>query len=108
MERRYKLFFDILSQLNNEGVLQKFILIGGWCQILYKQFFGNPVEISTLRTADVDFLLPNPLKIDKAVNIPLIFKKLGFDEEFSTPEGYTKYVHPDLEIEEEAKLVHMK
>ena len=58
MERRYRLFFDIISELNREGILQGLILIGGWCLIIYKQYFGDPVEISTLRTVDIDFFIP--------------------------------------------------
>lgn len=99
MERRYRLFFDILSELDKEGVLRNLILIGGWCQNVYKEHFGNPLEISTLRTADVDFLISNPPKIEKKTNLPEVFKRIGFDEEFSTLNGYAKYVHPELEIE---------
>jgi len=55
--------------------------------------------LSSLRTADIDFLIPLPIKIEKKIDLPSIFSKLGFDEEFSTSAGYRKYVHPDLEIE---------
>lgn len=99
MEERFRLFFHILSELSKEGVLQNLILIGGWCQNVYKEYFGNPLEISTLRTADVDFLISNPPNIGKEANLPQVFKRIGFDEEFSILNGYTKYVHPELEIE---------
>jgi len=90
MKERFKLFFDILSELNREGVLQDLILIGGWCQNVYKEYFGDPPEISTLRTADVDFLIPNPPKIKKKTNLSAVFERIGFDEEFSMLNGYTK------------------
>jgi len=76
-----------------------FILIGGWCPLVYKEYFGNPVEISMQRTADLDFLVPNPLRIHKDVDVSVIFDELGFDRKVSLLEGYEKYVHPDLEVE---------
>jgi hypothetical protein len=75
------------------------ILIGGWCPLVYKEYFGNPVEISMQRTADLDFLVPNPPRIHKDVDVSLILEELGFDRELSLLEGYEKYVHPDLEVE---------
>ena len=99
MEENDNLFFKILSELDKAEILQYLILIGGWCQKLYRLFFNNPVELSSLRTADIDFLIPLPVKINKTIDVPDIFKNLGFDEVFSGLGGYTKYVHPDLEIE---------
>ena len=99
VDGRHKLFVDMLSGLGKAGVLENLILIGGWCQNVYKVYFGDPPEISTLRTADVDFLIPNPRKIEKGFDLPRFFKSVGFDEEFSVMGGYVKYVHPELEIE---------
>lgn len=93
-----KFFVEILSALERERVLKHFILIGGWCQRLYRHHFNYPTGISALRTADIDFLVRNPEKIHTKVDIAKILKTLGFDELFH-PQGYIKYVHPDLEIE---------
>ena len=81
------------------GVLSEIILIGGWCPVVYKEYFGNPVEISMQRTADLDFLIPRPLQLKQDVDVSLIFHGLGFDRKVSLLDGYEKYVHPDLEIE---------
>ena len=99
MDAGDKLFYNILSELDKAGVLKNLILIGGWCQKLYRIYFDNPAELSALRTADIDFLIPLPIQIEKKVNLPAVFFGLGFDEVFSTSTGYRKYVYPDLEIE---------
>jgi hypothetical protein len=99
MEKGDKLFYDILSLLDKQGILQQFILIGGWCQKLYRSKFNNPPELSALRTADIDLLVREPKNIKKNVDLTKILKSFNFDEEFSMPEGYIKYVHPEMEIE---------
>jgi hypothetical protein len=99
VEKENDLFFSILIRLDKEEVLRDIILIGGWCPLVYKEYFGNPVEISMQRTADLDLLVPNPPRIHKDVDVSLIFKELGFDKKVSLLDGYEKYVHPDLEVE---------
>lgn len=99
MKKEHSLFLKILTRLNQEDVLCDIILIGGWCPLVYKEYFGNPVEISLQRTADLDFLIPNPPRIHKDVDVSLIFEELGFDRKVSLLDGYEKFVHPDLEIE---------
>jgi hypothetical protein len=99
VEKENDLFFTILIRLDKEEVLQDIILIGGWCSLVYKEYFGNPVEISMQRTADLDFLVPNPPRIHKDVDVSLILEELGFDRKVSLLDGYEKYVHPDLEVE---------
>ena len=99
MEKEHDLFFAILASLDKEEVLQDIILIGGWCPLVYKEYFGNPMEISMQRTADLDFMIPNPPQIHKDVDVSLILEELGFDKKLSLLDGYEKYVHPDLEVE---------
>jgi hypothetical protein len=99
VEKENDLFFTILIRLDKEEVLRDIILIGGWCSLVYKEYFGNPVEISMQRTADLDLLIPNPPRIHKDVDVSLILEELGFDRKVSLLDGYEKYVHPDLEVE---------
>lgn len=99
MEKEHDLFYKILQRLNMAGVLSEIILIGGWCPVVYKEYFGNPVEISMQRTADLDFLIPRPLQLKQDVDVSLIFHGLGFDRKVSLLDGYEKYVHPDLDVE---------
>lgn len=56
MEKERDLFFAVLLSLNKAEILRDIILIGGWCPLVYKEYFGNPVEISAQRTADLDIL----------------------------------------------------
>ncbi len=63
----YNLFFKTLNSLYGVSVLENIILIGSWCH-----YFSNAAEIPLLRTMDIDFLIPNPPKIQKEVNIPEI------------------------------------
>ena len=99
MEKEHNLFIAILISLNKAQVLRDIIFIGGWCPLIYRAYFGNPVEISVQRTADLDILVPNPPRIHKEVDVSLILKELGFDRKVSPLDGYEKYVHPDLEVE---------
>ena len=99
MEKENDLFLTILIRLDKAEVLRDIILIGGWCPLVYKEYFGNPVEISMQRTADLDLMVPNPPRIHKDVDVSLILEELGFDRKVSLLDGYEKYVHPDLEVE---------
>lgn len=99
MEKEHDLFISILKSLEDIGALNDLLLIGGWCPLIYREHFGNPVEISVRRTADLDFLIINASRIKKEIDIPGALKELGFDEKISRTDGYVKYVHPDLEIE---------
>ncbi|MBM3707341.1 MAG: hypothetical protein FJW69_03215 [Actinobacteria bacterium] len=99
MKRKSSLFFKILNKLNEEGVLEDIVLIGSWCHYFYRVYFSNSFEIPLLRTLDVDFLIPNPPKIHKKVNVPEILETLDFVPSHNYLTGYTKYVHPELELE---------
>ncbi|HNZ11896.1 MAG: hypothetical protein KBG22_14210 [Smithella sp.] len=99
MEKEHDLFFAVLLSLKKAEVLRYIVLIGGWCPLVYKEYFGNPVEISAQRTADLDILVPNPPRIHKEIDVSLILNKLGFDRQVSPLDGYEKYVHPDLDVE---------
>jgi hypothetical protein len=99
MKRKSNLFLNTLNILGKAGVLEDIILIGSWCHYFYKVYFSNAQEIPLLRTLDIDFLIPNPPKIHKDVNIPEILETLDFVPSHDYLTGYTKYVHPELELE---------
>jgi len=99
MERKNSLFFVTLHALHKTGVLKDIILVGSWCHYFYRQYFDNAPEIPAVRTLDIDFLVPNPPKIKKEVNIPEILTALGFSPLHNYTTGYVKYVHPELELE---------
>lgn len=99
MERKNNLFLNTLNALYEAGVLGDIILIGSWCHYFYRVYFSNAQEIPLLRTLDIDFLIPNPSNIRKDVNIPEILGNLDFVSSHDYLTGYTKYVHPELELE---------
>jgi len=99
MKRKNNLFLNTLNVLEKAGVLEDIILIGSWCHYFYRVYFSNAQEIPLLRTLDIDFLIPNPPKIHKDVNIPEILETLDFVSFHDYLTGYTKYVHPELELE---------
>jgi hypothetical protein len=96
-KRQYELCLEILRRFHKAGILDDFILIGSWCVYFYKDYFTAVpyIDQTTIRTRDIDFLIDNPKRIQRQVNIPLLLKDLGF---VGSP-GYIKLDHPDLLLE---------
>lgn len=99
MKDNYELFHKILLKFHFSGILENLILIGSWVLPIYKIYFDDSPEIPILRTSDIDFLIPNPPKINNKVDIPKILAEFEFEEQFSLLDNHSKFVHPDLEIE---------
>lgn len=99
MDTTKKLFLNILHALDDEKVLEELIIIGGWCLFIYREYFGNPISISSIRTADIDFLVSVRQRFSRNIDINAIFSKLDFEQVFSLNKGFIKYVHPELEAE---------
>ena len=71
-------------------------LIGSWCFALYQEHLG--VRKYPFRTPDIDFLIPQPFKLKKKIDLvkllePLVFK-LSIDND-----GYVYLWSPELKIE---------
>ncbi len=100
-KKQFELCHEILRRLHKVGVLRHFILIGSWCIYFYKDYFSNVpfIDQATIKTRDIDFLIDNPGKIRRYVNIPELLKDLGFVTIFKGAEGYIKLDHPDLILE---------
>jgi len=93
------LLFKILRLLEKEGVLKHLIIAGSWCLYFYKFYYNKKQPIVSLRTRDVDFLLPDPKSITKEVNLPELLKDLGFVIDYRGEQGYIRLVHPSIFIE---------
>lgn len=89
---------SVLERLDEAGVLQDIVLIGSWCLEGYKDYFGRNSLLTALRTRDIDFLVPNPARIRKAVDVPALLADLGFLTEFHH-NGYIRLLHPELIVE---------
>ncbi len=100
-KNQYKLCLEVLRRFNKAGILDGLILIGSWCLYFYKDYFENMpyIDISTIKTRDIDFLVPIPAKIKEEVDIPELLKNLGFVIDFKGSKGYIKLDHPDLIVE---------
>jgi hypothetical protein len=87
-----------LERLAHAGVLEDIVLIGSWCLEGYRGYFGRKTPLTTLRTRDIDFLVPRPTRIRKSVDVPALLEDLGFVTDFHRG-GYIRLVHPELIVE---------
>ncbi|MFH1288562.1 MAG: GSU2403 family nucleotidyltransferase fold protein [bacterium] len=102
MEKKQSdLCLEILKRFHNTGILNDFILIGSWCAYFYNEYFSGTsyLDRRTIKTRDIDFLIDNPKRIEKAVDIPNLLEDLGFVIVYKGNEGYIKLEHPDLIVE---------
>ena len=97
-EAPYALCFDVLKRLEKASVLGDLILVGSWCVYFYKQHYAKGERAFSLRTTDIDFLIPIPPKIHHPTDIQKLLADLGFRESFSS-EGFIRLVHPEFTID---------
>ncbi len=98
MEKKYDLCLEILKRFQQVGILDKIIIVGSWCIYFYKDYFQDKNYTSSIRTRDIDILVPLPFRSKKTINIPELLKDLGFIVDFHR-EGYIRLLHPELIIE---------
>jgi len=100
-KKQSELCLEVLRRLHKVGVLDDFILIGSWCLYFYKDYFRNTpyIDQAVIKTRDLDFLVHEPAKLKRKVNIPELLKDLGYVTIFKGSEGYIKLDHPDLILE---------
>lgn len=97
MIKRYNLLLKALKELDKHQLLNHLVLTGSWCLLLYSKHYKG-IELSTIRTRDVDFLFPLPSKIRGKVDIPEILEEVGFSMDFSNS-GIIRLTHPQLLID---------
>lgn len=93
-----ELCLEVLRRLDKAGVLQEIILVGSWCVLFYRAYFGGKVKLSALRTRDMDFLIRTPPKIKSNIYMAELLKDLGFIPDLHG-EGYVRMSHPELIID---------
>jgi len=84
--------------MQEAGVLDEAMVIGSWCIYFYRDYFAETDYTSSIRTRDIDFLLPRHLKFKGEIDLAELFKDLGFVIDFS-PKGAFRLVHPELIID---------
>lgn len=98
MDAPVALWCKVLDRLDEAGVLQHLVLIGSWCIPCYGEYFAGVPYTTSIRTRDLDFLVPSPRHPMPRVNLPELLKDLGFVVDFRG-EGYMKLDHPELIVE---------
>lgn len=96
---QYDLCVEVLRRLDKSGVLKHIVLIGSWCTLFYKSYFGHIKYAPALKTRDIDLLVPHPPAISDKTNVAELLKDLGFVVGFDAPQGYIRLEHPGLIVE---------
>jgi len=98
-KKKYDLCLEVLRRMKREGILEKIMLVGSWCVILYEDYFKGKSILPVLRTRDLEFLFPVPLNLDRKTDLYDLLKDLGFVLDYKGEQGYTIFQHPDLILE---------
>ncbi|MGH7197882.1 MAG: GSU2403 family nucleotidyltransferase fold protein [Candidatus Omnitrophota bacterium] len=96
---QYNLCLEVLRRLHKAGIFKNAILVGSWCMPFYKEYFAGQKYDPSIRTRDIDFLIPRPSGLDVKIDVADLVKDLGFVRGFRGHEGYIVLEHPDLIIE---------
>lgn len=89
---------EILQSLDRQGALKHLVLIGSWVTLFYRDYFKNQNYHPTIRTTDIDFLVPKKPIRGLNVDLSSTLKKLGFSENFSS-DGLVTFSKPELDVE---------
>lgn len=85
--------------MKKEGILDKIMLVGSWCIVLYEDYFKGKSILPVIRTRDLEFLFPIPLDLDRKTDLYDLLKDLGFVLDYKGEQGYIIFQHPDLILE---------
>jgi len=96
---QYDLCIEVLHRLDKAGILKDIVLVGSWCTLFYKDFFGSKKYMTSLTTRDMDLLIPLPRAIKVKTDVAELLKDLGFIVGFSGSQGYIRLEHPQLIVE---------
>jgi hypothetical protein len=96
---QYDLCVEVLRRLDKSGILKHIVLVGSWCTLFYKSYFGKAGYSPVLKTRDIDLLVPRPLSISGKTNVAELLKDLGFVTGFDSHQGYIRLEHPVLIVE---------
>lgn len=100
-KKQHELCLEILRRFDKAGILKDIILIGSWSAYFYNEYFTGTsyLDRAALKTRDIDFLIHDPAKIRREVNVPELLHDLGFIIIYKGNKGYIKLEHPDLLLE---------
>lgn len=98
-KKKYDLCLEVLRRMKKEGILDKIMLVGSWCIVLYEDYFKGKSILPVIRTRDLEFLFPVPLNLDRKTDLYDLLKDLGFVLNYKGEQGYIIFQHPDLILE---------
>jgi len=98
MQKKYALLNEVLNRFQDAGILEDLVLVGSWCLHFYRDYFPPEIFQPSIRTRDIDFLVPRIPKTNKKIDIVELLKKDGFIPTFSAS-GYLRLEHPEMIIE---------
>lgn len=97
---QYKEFWNFISLLKNNDLLQYVVVIGSWAEYLYAQSSILPGFQAKLRTLDIDFLIKNMRRPAIPKSITNLAQEEGYTIDNDVLTGTTKIYTPGLmEIE---------
>jgi len=96
---QYDLCIEVLRRLDKARILKHIVLVGSWCTLFYKEFFGSKKYMTSLTTRDMDLLIPLPGAIKVKTDVAELLKDLGFIVGFTGSQGYIRLEHPQLIVE---------
>lgn len=98
-KKKYDLCLEVLRRMKRAGILDKIMLAGSWCVLLYQDYFKGKSILPVLRTRDLEFLFPIPLNLGRKTDLFDLLKDLGFVLDYRGEQGYIIFQHPDLILE---------
>jgi len=90
---------EVLRRLDKAKVLKDIVLVGSWCTLFYKDYFGQTGYTPLLKTRDMDLFIPQPTSIKVKMDVAELLKDLGFVVGFTGSKGYIRLEHPQLIVE---------
>ena len=96
---QYELCIEVLRRLDGVGILKHVILVGSWCTLLYREYFPSRAYRPSLKTRDIDLLIPEPRTVRSEADVAALLKDLGFVVGFTGTQGFIRLEHPQLIVE---------
>jgi hypothetical protein len=95
-DEKTTLFLSLLATFKRLGLLDDLIVVGGWCQVLYRVHFNDPLPDCPATAPDADFLIINPGKNRPELDVAAALETMGFETQHAI--GQTKYIHGEFEV----------
>jgi hypothetical protein len=95
----YDLCREVLRRMSRAGILDRIILVGSWCVLLYEDYFRESDYRASIRTRDIEFLIPLNTRFKEKTDLFALLQDLGFIMDYKGADGYIRFQHPDLILE---------